>query len=412
MAAATESTRGAGRFTRLKARFVRAALLAGLAVPLAAWGHKGVDHDAEEEPSLSLSLGVGLRHLSADTAFPYPRLPGVLEAGSPRADERGSDLDYAELGLSARFSPQLNGALRYTRHGGADPHTELEALWLEARGGGLTARGGRQELPLGFENLEHAHARTFGIAPLTLRATVDEAWIADGLRVDWALPGGFAAGAGAWQNRSYPGTESGGVNLTTLRLAWRGGPWHLEAGYAETDAEGRALLTTGEGGHTHSVPSCDSVTADRVCFHGDVALWSVAARWRPRQSRWWLGGEYWYKRERGRLDSIYGTPDYRGEIEGGWVDAGFRLAPTVTVAARAERLQMNNHLNGANAGLVAAQAGIVEADGKPMAMGLVAAWSPSPALRLLGEWHRDDAGDTAIDVFLLRAQLHWGRTLF
>lgn len=375
----------------------------------AAWAHEGA-HDTSEDgdqPGLTLSLGAGARHLSAEASYPYPRLPGVLEAGSARADMRGTDLDYAELGLRAHFAPQWDGALRLTYHGGSDSHTELEASWIEGRADQwrLSARAGRQEVPLGFENLVHAHARTFGIAPLIMRAAVEDAWIADGLRADWGLSDGWSVGAGAWHNRGYPGVETSGVNLATVRLGWKGGPWRLEAGYVDADADGRALLTTGEGRHTHSVPSCDTVSADRVCFSGDVAVWSVAARWQPQDGRWWLGGEYWYKKETGSLDSIYGVPDYEGEVAGGWMDVGYRITETVSITARAERLQMSNYLNGTNAGLIAAQTGVAESDGEPNGVGLVAAWRPWPALRLLGEWHQDDAEGRTNTVVLLRVQV-------
>jgi hypothetical protein len=166
-------------------------------------------------------------------------------------------------------------------------------------------------------------------------------------------------------------------------------------------------MTVGEGGHTHSVPSCDTVNADRVCFIGKAKVWNAAARWQPHNSSWWIGGEYWLKKEKGRLDSIYGIPDYEGEVNGGWLDFGYRVSSELTLIARIEELRISNYLNGANAGLIAEQAGIASADDTPRGFGLVAVWQPMPAVRLLGEWHRDNADGDTDTVVLLRLQMNY-----
>lgn len=361
----------------------------------------------EDSPSLLLSLGMGLRRLKSDDPYPYARLPGVLEAGSARADERGSDLDYLELGAHTRFSPRWRSGLRATHHGGNDSHTELESLWLEGKAAfaDIRARAGRQELPLGFENLEHSHSRSIGISPMVMRATVADAWIADGLRLDWRLPGGWSLGGGLWRNQGYPGVDGGGINLSTLRLGWRNESWRLETGYADADVQGRALITVGDGGHTHSVPSCDAINADRVCFNGDAKVWNASARWQPVTSAWWIGGEFWRKKEKGDLDSIYGLPRYEGEVNGGWIDVGYRINRAWAVNARYERLRMTNYLNGVNASLIANQAGIASADATPRGIGMVVEWKPWHSLRLLGEWHRNDADGSSDDIVLLRLQM-------
>lgn len=398
-------------------RIQAVALLSGLLAAFASQAHEGEQHTTDAStPGLSASLGAGLRTLSADAPYPIARLPGVLEAGSALDDQRGTDLEYVELGMRAHFTPQLDGSLRLTYHGGEDSSTDVEALWLEARASewGLAGRGGRQEVPIGFENMVHSHARMFGIAPLTMRAAVADEWIADGLRIDQALPGNFSIGAGLWNNQGYPGSDSNGLNLASLRAAWNEKPWKIKLAYAMTDADGRARLTTGQGGHTHSTPSCTgSISADRVCFDGDVGLLVLAAHWQPEDNPWWLGGEYWYKRETGHLDSIFGTPEYKGELEGGWLDLGYRVNSTLSFAARLEQMQTTNYLNGANAGLIATQAGIADAEQKPFGVGLVADWRPLPALRLVGEWHHYSDIYGALDnVFMLRAQVNFERELF
>ena len=380
-----------------------------------AHAHGTEQHADETVPGLTLSLGPGVNYIDAANPYPTPRIEGVLGAGSPESDLRGEHLEYIEFGARARFTSQLDGNLRVTYHGMDGGSTDLESLWLSARAPdwGSAARLGRQELPLGFENLIHDHARSFGIAPMAMRADVHDGWSADGLRVDIELPANFSLGGGLWNNTAYPGADAGGINLATANLSWHGKPWQAQIAYANADADGRALLTTGQGGHTHSAPSCSGApTLNRVCFDGRVHLLVLAARWQPETTPWWFGGEYWYRKESGVIDSIYGTPDYTGKTGGGWIDLGYRFNSKFSLAARLEQLQMSNYLNGANAALIAQQAGIANADQTPIGAGLVAEWYPLPELRLVAEWHYSTLNEQSDNSVMLRAQVLFEKNMF
>ena len=377
--------------------------------------HEALHEDVDSAPGLDMSLSAGWRYIAADQPFPPPRINGILGAGSPLEDQRYGDLDYAEVALRGRLSADTGGALRITRHGLENGDTNLEALWLETRDTqwGLAGRAGRQEVPIGFENMIHSHARTFGISPLALRASIGDDWLADGLRVDQTLGAGFSLGGGLWNNQSYPGADSPGLNLATARLTWYGEPWQVQLSYAYADADGRALLTTGQGGHTHTTPSCNGApTLDKICFDGKVNIVVLAARWQPQDSPWWLGGEYWYKRESGVIDSIYGAPDYTGKLGSGWMDIGYRIKRNLSVASRFEQLQKSNDISGVNAGLIARQAGILNADQTPYGVGLVAEWYPVDALRLVAEWNYSDLNEQPDNIFMLRAQINFDQKIF
>jgi hypothetical protein len=371
---------------------------------------------APAEDRLSISGGFGLMSLHADEPYPAPRLPGVLEAGSPRADERRDGLDYAEIALRARFSDALRGFLKVAHHGGPDSSNHTEEAWLEghvapAHDHLATLRVGRQLLPLGLLNPIHTHARDFGISPLAMRGAVNDYWRADGVRSDWNHPAGWSVGLGAWRNQSFPGADAGGFKLLTARAGWKNEAVQIEAGYANVNADGRALVTTGSAGHTHSLPSCTRITTDRVCFDGTAQLLSLAARWAPADSPLWVGAEWWYKREEGRLDSINGAPAYTGKLNGGWVDVGWRLAPGWEVIGRAERLVGRHHLAGVNAGLVATQTGLTDADRNPTSLGAVVKWRPLDGHRITAEWHRERDGTTNNTVYLLRYQFTFAKGL-
>ncbi|MDD3327836.1 MAG: hypothetical protein PHW25_12210 [Zoogloea sp.] len=388
---------------------IRSSKLPGLL--LAAFAGSAAAHDAgaPAEDRLAVSGGVGLMSLHADDRYPIARLPGVLEAGSPRADERRDGLDYAEIALRARFTDQLRAFLKIAHHGGPDARNETEEAWLDARtetahDRQLALRAGRQLLPLGLLNPVHMHAWDFGVAPLAMRGAINESWRADGFKLDWQLPAGWSAGVGAWRNQGFPGADAGGLKLLTARGGWQGETLRLEAGYANVNADGRALLTTGSAGHTHSVPSCTRLSTDRVCFFGTAQLLTLAARWAPAGSPVWLGAEWWFKREGGRLDSINGAPDYTGRLNGGWLDLGWRFAPGWEAIGRAERLVARHELNGANAGLVASQSGIAASDHALDSLGAVLQWRPAGGHRLVAEWHRERNGDAPNVIYLLRYQ--------
>lgn len=369
------------------------------------------------EDRLAVSGGFGLMSLHADDRYPAARLPGVLEAGSPRADERRDGLDYAEIALRARFTEQLRGFLKVAHHGGRDARNETEEAWLDGRtemghDQQLALRAGRQLLPLGLLNPIHMHAWDFGIAPLALRGAINESWRADGFNLNWQLPAGWSAGAGAWRNQGFPGADAGGLKLLTARAGWKNEALQLEAGYANVNADGRALVTTGNAGHTHSVPSCTRITTDRVCFFGTAQLLSLAARWTPVGSPLWLGAEWWFKREDGRLDSINGAPDYTGKLNGGWLDLGWRFAPGWEAIGRAERTLARHDLAGTNAGLVATQSGIADSDRALRSIGAVVQWRPAGGHRLAAEWHQERSGDATHSIYLLRYQYAFVKGLF
>lgn len=395
---------------------IRSNKLAGALLLAFAGSATGHDSVVPAEDRLAVSGGFGLMSLHADDRYPVARLPGVLEAGRPRVDERRDGIDYAEIALRARITEQLRGFLKIAHHGGQDARNETEEAWLDGRtetghDQQLALRAGRQLLPLGLLNPIHMHAWDFGIAPLALRSAINESWRADGFKLNWQLPAGWSAGVGAWRNQGFPGADAGGLKLLTARGGWKNDTLQLEVGYANVNADGRALVTTGNAGHTHSVPSCTRITTNRVCFFGTARILTLAARWAPAGSPLWLGAEWWFKREDGRLDSINGAPDYSGKLNGGWFDAGWRFAPGWEAIGRVERTVAKHDLAGANAGLVASQSGISDSNRALKSMGAILQWRPAGSHRLAAEWHREADGTTPTSIYLLRYQFTFAQGL-
>jgi hypothetical protein len=194
------------------------------------------------------------------------------------------------------------------------------------------------------------------------------------------------------------------VNLAHLRLGWRNEAAQIEAAYAHAEvAAGRPLVTLGSAGHTHTLPSCGIVTATRVCFNGHAGVATLAGKW-AGGATWWLGGEWWRKRDAGKLDSIFGTPDYQGILNGGWLDLGWMPHPEWEVILRAERVVGTHRLTGNNASLIATQAGIADSDRALVSRGLALRWQPAEAHRFTLEHHRENVEVQPNSVTLLRYQ--------
>ncbi|NOT81320.1 MAG: hypothetical protein HOP01_01145 [Gallionella sp.] len=362
----------------------------------------------DQHPKVNFIAGFGLKSLAANRAYPAPRLPGVLESGSARADERNSGLDYAELGIKITFTDSLTAKIKGARHGGSSPLSEIEEAWLSAehtlQSRPWHAQLGRQQVPLGLQNQQHFHSWAFGIAPLAMRAAINDSWRADGLRVESVEPSGLNFGAGLWNNSAFPGAPSSGINLAHLRLGWKNARTQIEAGYARADVNaGRPLVTLGSAGHTHTLPSCGAITATRVCFNGHADVVAVAGKLTLADT-WWLGGEGWLKKESGKLDSIFGTPDYAGTLTGGWLDLGWTPHPQWSVIVRGERVVASHQIAGSNASLIANQAGIADSNRALKSYGIALNWKPAEAHHIALEHHRENVEVQSNSATLLRYQ--------
>jgi len=361
-------------------------------------------HENHDSGHTDLYFGVGYQIIASDAVYPVSRLPGVLESGSAREDERGGQLSYAEVGLGSAFNQTQSIKVKLAKHATTDP--EVEMAWFEdsnVMSLGLAYRLGRQMAPLGFVNLQEVHNRETGIAPIAMRAALNDAWTVDGGRMDYQLGKGFDVGFGLWHNETFPGSpNTTGMNMRTLRLGWKAEGIKLEVGYALVQSSGRALISQGTSGHTHNLPSCESVDQYRVCFKGDSDILNLAAEWKPKQTSVWIGGEWFVKQDKGLLDSYYGLPSYTGTFSGGWLDIGYVFTDTFNVRVRLERGVVENEINGVNATNVAKQAGIYNSDKVLESRGFILNWRPIKGHLVSAEWHRENILSQEADVLMLR----------
>ncbi|WP_319558363.1 hypothetical protein [Thiomicrorhabdus sp.] len=366
------------------------------------------DHSSDAGQS-TLFFGGGMQFVAADEAWPSARLPGVLEGGNQREDERGSKLAYVEAGLNLSLSSQHSATLKVAKHG-MDLDPEIEAFWVGGNSLGddsVNYRIGRQQMPIGFLNRQEMHSWEMGAAPLAMRAVVNDSWRIDGLRFEWLPKSGFKIGTGLWYNQAFPGgvEKEIGVNVRSLSLGWSGGHLQLELGYADLDVNGRTLSTVGSARHTHSLPSCDTLDENRVCFFGKTEVVNLAAKWQAKHFE--LAGEIFYKRDRGRLDSLYGVPDYRGEFLGSWLDVSYPLNTRWGLIARIEAGMANHRFDGTNAELIADQASILDSEGTLFGYGLALNWRPFKGHFIGFEGHSEHFAGEENRLLMIRYQYNF-----
>jgi len=377
---------------------------------MASGGHAHDVHHHKLDPGFHLDFGVGVQFVEANNPWPEARLQGVLEAGSEREDEAGLSVSYLELGASYVFDEHAQMVFKVAKHG-LDLNPEIEAAYIEytdmAVGStNLDTRFGRQQVPIGLLNQQEKHAWLMGVAPIAMRAVLNDSWRSDGLNLHLETQTPWYFDIGAWANRFVPGGEitTTKINTYSVKVGWQDQQGLLnsqyEIGYAKLDVIGRALSTIGAERHTHSLPSCDVIDENRICFAGDVDLVNAAAKW--KYDSYWLSGEVFYKREEGRLDSVFGVPNYQSEFLGAWLDFGVEMSQNLNGMLRLQHNLVNHQIEGVNAQLISDQAKISDSEDPLSALGVAISYQANKAHFYSAEMHREWLGDAQNNVLLLR----------
>ncbi|HNC03560.1 MAG TPA: hypothetical protein PLY05_09430, partial [Agitococcus sp.] len=143
-------------------------------------------HEISDEGKIVPILNMGGRYLATDKDYPSSRLNNALEANGQQAYQQKNALDYIDLGLKVNWADDLSSYVKASYHG-VDLGEELavEQAWLKYaydvnHENMLTIKAGRQNVPLGQQNLEHSHNWLMGVTPLVMRASIAGSWLDDG----------------------------------------------------------------------------------------------------------------------------------------------------------------------------------------------------------------------------------------
>lgn len=410
----THSSRNPDRPISASAAGCRLAARQSLGLMILLMSSSGLQaHEAEPElaPGLRLSAAAAVSLVDADDPIPMARLPGVLGTGVVPDDREGLGIEHATIAadwLSGPFSAQF--ALGW--HGDGESH--VEAAWASASVNDELAIGvGRRRMPVGPIITEAGHFDRFGLVPLAKRAAFDEDWISDGINLTWSASDAPAwrVDAGLWWSDEFPVGESRRM-MPVLHV---GGPIAgiaFDAFIASADAPNRGTeISRGSGGHSHGSPSCDQGGLQTVCFDGRVDLAGLSARWASDSLPLVLSGAWLTRRERGDLFSASGDSSYRGEIDGGWIEAGWTLGADWQLALRAERVSADNCVSGSGASALAREAGLLDNEASER-LALAIGWSLNRSLEAYAEVGQERSGDWDNTYAMLRLVVRAGVQVF
>lgn len=373
-----------------------AALLAlGLALSGVARAHEVAGDGLPAQPGGQVEAAIALSAVHARQAWPTPRWSGVLGSGVQADDRRGGQVEHAALGAAVRVDPapawSLGARLAYGWHGEGRPHVEAATAELRHRLDadqlGLTV--GRLALPMGEALTGAGHLDRYAQTPLIRRAISDGDWIDDGALLRWRVGDGQADGVqgvevGVWRARVLPGAADAGMAPSVHLQAGRD-DWQVDGFAMRLTPRGRGTYAAGTGaGHTHDQPDCQRSLVGVACFGGRSWVLGASVRWAPHDLPVALTLAGLTLDERGTLDSLGGSADYRGRTTGGWLDAVWSLAPHWQLGARAERLVARHRLTGPGASAVARDAGLTPNEPQRRLAGSLA-WQPVDAVRLIAE---------------------------
>jgi hypothetical protein len=381
-----------------------ALLVAGLLGLPQAQAHGEAADPLPAEPGLQVSAQAAVRALGARQSLGSTRMDGVLLRGDAGIDPEGLQLEHAALGAAWRLTPNWGAYLAGGAHG-EDP-VHVEAAWLQWRhdtagGQAWLITAGRQSLSAGPVLGAEGAIGPYSLVPLSHRATFDHPGADDGVQLGWRGEAGSADVAldlGVWRGQRFPGSDHGGSKAPGLSLhggvAWQA--WSADAVWLQLRPRARGANTSPALGHSHGSPVCDAGFTDVICFGGRAQVLGGSLRWEGAKasSPWPLTLTFagWWREDDGTLESSNGLADYRGRTRGGWFDAAWQWHPAWSLGLRLERLEVQHHLHGPGAGLLALEARLQHA--KPGHRStLQVVWQPRPwAMLSIEGGHEEVAG--------------------
>ena len=360
-----------------------------------------------EEPGLRLGAALALADIQASQALPSQRMAGYLLRGDAGVDRRHTLLEHGVLEASWRLNSHWSAYAAMGRHDNDPAHTE--AAWMRYESAtndatGYTLQIGRMHPQMGPVMTQTGHLDTFALTPLARRMALDGNWMDDGLQLsarrEWGDWTGHAD-AGLWREQKFPGSASGSV-VPSLHLGLERGDWRGDVFAVAFNPDGRgALAQSSNGTHTHNAPDCGTLTTGVLCFAGRTNVVGSSLQWQSHRWPVAVQGAWWLRQDDGRLRSINGLAQHQARYNGAWLQALWKPLAHWELGWRNERTQARLSLNGAGAGLLAQEAGLL--DSAPLRRDTaLLAWQLHPQATLSVEAGRELQGRTSVNFTALR----------
>ncbi|HET9652627.1 MAG TPA: TonB-dependent receptor [Usitatibacter sp.] len=298
-------------------------------------------------PAISAILAGGYANLSRDpAAYRLSGFPTPADVGPGR---RGFSLGESELTFAANVDPKFSGALTFSIS--RDNSVEVEEAYGVYNGApyGVVPKFGRFLSAVGYLNEQHAHAWDFADTPLAYQAFLGGQYRNDGVQLRWVAPtehyvelGGELGNADA-----FPGVARNKNGLATgIAFARTGG----DIGDSHSWLAGVSYLRTRADSRPDTLPAITGRVDDEP-FSGLSRLWGAQLVWKyaphgnPRETNFKLQGEYFWRRESGRLADpllapipLPNTASISRRQGGGYVQGVYQFVPTWRAGLRYDRL--------------------------------------------------------------------------
>lgn len=375
------------------------AILSLLASSTGSWAHDGVVHDDDADsaaPAQQLTLDLDLRQGRGSHATPA----ALTQIDHPAAASlRELNADRSTLGWQARWLPglQTQWALSYDREREQLANDQAWLRWA-AIPGTLALQAGR------FSPAQALAADEWGRSSLrdTLLTGGHDHWHDSGLALQLQQPGRRLT-VSALRGESNPGTRRSGAQtgLWLLALEQDIGPLQLGLTAADTPRVTRQNALAGDG-HSHSHGGASGCQTTLACLNGDGQWLELAARGQLYGVT--LRGAAGSRREQGKLSSPTGKVDYDGRADWLALEASAPLVAGVDGSVRYERLRLQHTLTGANAAILAKEAGITSSQHQPEVLGVRLRWQAAKNQQWSLEWQEDQTDPRSRERWLLRWQ--------
>lgn len=393
-------------------------LLACLTLP--ALAHEQTSDAETSGKGIRLNMALAISYAKSDTAWPTPRLSGLLGSGQTPEDRRQWALEHGTVSLDITPVSPVSLQLAWGWHDQDPAH--VEAAWLhtnwQTHDASWQVGVGRKAIPMGPVLSQGGHLDRFAAMPLAKRVVLDDDWIDDGAALTWRNQADHEDGervrveslsVGVWQAQDFPGGEGAKV-APSLHVAMS--LWSLRV-----DAFGISVHPTARGSysqneraaHTHDTPDCSRSLVGIFCFDGRSDVGGISVVWPSPLPHVRLQAGGLLRRDRGLLYSLNGQASYRGTTGGGWLDATWRFQPHWSIGTRLETVRGVQTIEGDGALLVATDAGLLS-NQKHQRWSTNLLYQATPALQISAEAGQELHGDDQQTFALLR--LVWTPTPF
>lgn len=310
-------------------------------------------------PQLSVVIDGG--YVASSRSSDDYALPGFQLGEEAELPSSGFQINEAEINIQSNIDPYWFGNLTVGMHQhGGHVEFDLEEAFIRtlALSEGFSLTAGRFFSGIGYLNHHHRHQWDFADVPLVYRGMFNNQYRDDGAQLRWVASTNtfWEVGVEAFPGRFYPAAGSGN-RLGSLAMFTHIGDdiglnqsWQFGASYLHTKPNQRVAILPGLDPHEHSHDHSDEhhhhndyEFTGQGNTYGLDAIWKWAPTGNAQAKLLTLQGEFYTRRENGRLLVGGHSGQTEMHLHGAYVQAVYLFRPKWRAGIRYDRLGSHNH---------------------------------------------------------------------